>query len=212
VADLDIPNDITETSIMDFVAKLFGEAWEHRSKRRRTVALWGLCVAAAVIVGVLVGRTRTPAGQTAAQPANGYRAEAAAILVDRTSLEFVPDEQLGDHCAVLNSLACDAIHVLLTLKNPATSVVAFIGGRSITLKRGYAGSPAPLEYATPAGTGTQFSATLEPSGTIRVVRNQRRDPPSAWRGHYESVRLRITNRDGTRVSTHYRSPPQRVWF
>jgi hypothetical protein len=198
---------------MDLVAKLFGEAWEHRSKRRRTFALWGLCVAAAMIVGLLVGRsTQTPASRSTPQHAAGYRAEAASLVVDRTSLEFVPDEQLGDHCAVLNSLACDAIHVLLTLKNPATSVVASIGGRSITLKRGYAGSPAPMEYATPAGTGTQFSATLDPSGTIREVRNQRRDPPTVWRGHYESVRLRITNRVGGRVSTHYRSLPQRVWF
>lgn len=193
---------------MDLVAKLFGEAWEHRSKRRRTFGLWGLLIAATVGVGLLAGRfDRTPAVHGSVYPA-----EPASRVVARTSLAYVPDAHLGDHCAVVNSLACDSMYVLLTLKKPAISVVAVVGGRSLTLKRGYAGVPAPpLEFATPPGTGTQFSGTLNPSGTLRAVKKQKRDFPTSWRHHYDFVRLRITYRGGTRVSTLYRSQPQRSW-
>src|ERR1700743_1199358 len=97
---LDSQNDVVETSTMDFVAKLFGEAWEHRSRRRRTFALWGPLVAAAVIVVLFVGRSnQTPSVQSPGESGAGYRAEAASLLVDRTSLEYVPEQQLGDHCA-----------------------------------------------------------------------------------------------------------------
>jgi hypothetical protein len=196
---------------MELAARLIGEAWEHRRQRRRTLGA-GLVVvvlAAAVVVGVLIGRWQSQPGVA------GYPSEPSSSVVAQTFSSLTPDGELGDHCAILNSVACDTAAFDVQLKRAAISVVASMGSRVMKLEpipRGD-GFPAPGEI-TAAGSApwTGFFGDLQPSGTPNIVRHQTRAPLERNQGGtHLSIRLLITYADGGRVTTSVRSEPIRAY-
>lgn len=200
------------------VARLMQGAWKGRNRRRRSTIVGLLLTAAAILGGILIGSLGWHAHVLTGA---AYRAEPSKQVVARTVLQFAPDPALGKHCAVLNSLACDSVTVQLFLKKPAKSVVASIYGRTMALERG--DHYAPMSPLLPRGgvikpprAGTAFSGQLDPSmSNLPVVKHQRIDQPTLYRPvnwHRRIVvRLRILYRDGSAVSTKYRSTSQRSW-
>jgi hypothetical protein len=197
---------------MELIARLFGEAWEHRRKRRRGVAAGVMVVAAAAAAGLLVDRLDHSPAPPPNQPiAAGYHFESPSSVVARTPLvAFSPDQQLGDHCAVLNSIACDSVVVELELRSPATSVVASIDGRVMRLHS--------VTKLTPGGKATVsfrpgivFSGNLKPRASARVYPQPAIDKSSVRRPTFASVRLLINSADGSHVATQLRMRAVRVW-
>jgi hypothetical protein len=197
---------------MELAARLFGEAWEHRRRRHRilrTSLLVGL-ITAAVAGGALVGRQQAnPAG-------SGLRREVASRVVARSDTSLTPDQQLGDHCAVVNSVACDTLTLQLQLTRPAKSVVASMASRTVRLTATPRtdGFPVPAEITLTRSFApwTAFSGELFPAGASRPVAH----PRSQWggrdhRGSYVNVRLLITYPDGQKVNTTVRVTPLRVY-
>jgi hypothetical protein len=201
---------------MELVSRLFGEAWDHRRQRHRaTVAGLGtIVVVAAIVAGILVGRHQSVT--TTALVSN--QTSSSILAGSYTSLD--PDQQLGNHCAVLNSIACDALTVQLELRRPAASVVASMGTRVVRLTATPKsdGFPVPDEITSAHGSGPWhvFSGELLPAGTPEVVSHPKTlraymNPGKSGVSPYVHVRLLITFANGSRVSQELRTHPIRAY-
>jgi hypothetical protein len=199
---------------MELVGKLFGEAWEHRRKRRRGVAAGVIVVAAAAAAGLLVDSLDHSPARPPNQPIGaGYHFESYSRVVARTPLVvFSPDQQLGAHCAVLNSIACDSVVVAFELRSPATSVVASIDGRVIKLhsvtKATRLGGKSTLSFRP----GLVFSGNLKPRASARIYPQPASEMSNVRRPTFASVRLLINSAaDGSQVVTQLWVRAARIW-
>lgn len=196
--------------------KLFGEAWDHRRQRHRALAvsLGIAAAAAATLAGLLTDR------QASQSVHSVIRHEAYPRLVARTYTSLTPDQQLGAHCAVLNSVACDTLTFQLELRRPALSVVASMGSRGgVKLLETPAseGFPVPEELVlTRPVPRIVFSGELFPMGTAHAIARPRIE--SGWSNRETNhprtrldVRLLITYPDGSRVRTVLPARPLRVY-
>ena len=163
---------------MDSVVRLIDEAWEHHRKRRRNVliALW--LVTVAVLGGLLLGRSGSPAGPEPQAIGSGY-------VVESPSRVFSQAPYMGVHCPVANSIACDRVGLAINLRRPARAVVAFIDGRQLRLNRfgdGIDSSTAPRKefdgYLQPAGIESRMHVRPAP-GSHLWVPDARYSAPSA---------------------------------
>jgi hypothetical protein len=201
---------------MDLVARLFGEAWDHRRQRHRAVivSLGIAAVVTAIVAGLLTS------GQNSQSANTVVRNESSLRLVAQTYTILTPDQQLGARCAVRNSVACDTLTFQLELRRPAASVVASMGTRVVKLlgTPTSEGFPVPDELVrTRPAPRTVFSGELFPIGTARAVAHPRIE--SGWgnrrgrshRRNYVDVGLLITYPDGSRVSTVLPVQPMRVY-
>ena len=188
-----------------FFAELFAEAWEHRRQRYRQLGLGAamFMAFAALVAGLLVG-------------ASGHDRSSTPVAATFSSL--TPDQGLGDHCAVINSVACDTIEFDVELKSPARSVVASIGHRAMELQPipNDDGFPAPGEI-TGVGSGpwTGFYGYLQPSPTRTAVRNAVTAAPpkdGRRRTEYLYARLFITFGDGRHRIATVASRPLRAYI
>jgi hypothetical protein len=197
---------------MELVARLFGEAWDHRRQRHRTVvvSLGIAAVVAAITAGLLTS------GPQSGSASGVVRSEVSSRFVGETYTSLDPDQQLRDHCAVLNSVACDTLTFQLELRRPAVSVVASMGNRVVKLlgTPKSDGFPVPDEIfltRSPAPR-TVFSGELFPIGTARAVGRPRAEPGGGdHRTTYLQVRLLVTYPDGSRVSAVLRVDPIRAY-
>jgi hypothetical protein len=198
---------------MELVARLFGEAWEHRRKRRRGVAAGVIVVAAVAAAGLVVDRLDHSRAQPPNQPTGaGYRFESSSRVVARTPLVvFSPDQQLGDHCAVLNSIACDSVVVQFELRSPATSVLASIEGRVMKLHQVTKATRLGGKSTLSVRPGIVFSGNLSPRASARVFPRPAIEMSSERRPTFASVRLLIKSADGSQVATQLRVRAGRVW-
>jgi len=197
------PND-SPMAPSTFVARLIAEAWDHRRQRYRAVGLivMVLMLAAALGVGILVG---------------AHRRTASVSVVAQTFSSLTPDQDLGNHCPALNSVACDTLTFDVQLKRPAASVVATFGARVSRLEpipRGD-GFPAPGEVVDgSSGPWTGFFGALQPTPSMSVIRRQLTALPSIGdRRGSTSVRVRlvITYPDGQHVVTSAQAEPIRAY-
>ncbi len=195
---------------MELVARLFGEAWDHRRQRHLAVvvSLGTVAVVAAIVAGLLTS------GHQGRSTNAVVRNEDSSRLVAETYTSLDPDQQLRDHCAVLNSVACDTLTFQLELRRPAVSVVASMGARVVKLLATPKpeGFPVPDEIVLTRSSVPRavFSGELFPIGTARPVAHQRTE--SIDRNHrttYLHVRLLITYLDGSRVGVVLRADPIR---
>lgn len=169
-----------------------------------------MVIAAAATAGLLVDRLdhSPPRPPIAA----GYQFESSSRMVARAPLVvFSPDQQLGEHCAVLNSVACDAVVVAFELRSPAKSVVASIDGRVMKLhlvtKPTRLGRKSTLSFRP----GTVFSGNLIPRASARIFPQPAIETLSARRPTFASVRLLINSANGSQVATQLRARAGRVW-
>ena len=197
---------------MELVARLFGEAWEHHRRRHRTlrISLGAGLIAAAVTGGALAGRHQ------ASQTGSGLRREGSSSLVARSYTSLDPDQELGDRCAVLNSVACDTLTLQLQLKHPAKSVIASVGTRTTTLtatpKADGFPVPGEITLTRPFAPWTAFSGEMFPTGTpIPVAHPHVNWGNKSHRPAYVNVRLLITYPDGQRATTTLRVAPIRSY-
>ncbi len=190
---------------MEFVARLIGEAWEHRRKRRRDVLKVLGLVTIAVIAGLLVGRSENGPARPAQQvQGSGYVAESPSHLLSQAPY-------MGVHCPVANSIACDRVGLAINLKQPARAVVAFIDGRQLKMNR--RGDVIDLSMAP----RKEFDGYLQPAGiesTLHVrpapgsdfwAQDARSPTPSA------AVLLLIDYGGGRLISTRVRVPLSSGW-
>jgi hypothetical protein len=197
---------------MELVARLFGEAWDHRRERHRAVvvSLGIVAAAAAIVAGLLTSGHQSQSANSA------VRNEASSPLVAKAYTSLTPDQQLRDHCAVLNSVACDTLTFQLELRRPAVSVRASMGSRVVKLlgTPKSEGFPVPDEIVLTRNSAawTVFSGELFPTGTAHAVEHPRTE--SIGRNHGKTslyVRLLVTYPDGSRVSVVLPADPIRAY-
>jgi hypothetical protein len=166
------------------------------------------------VAGLLVGRHQSLT--TTALVSN----QTSSRIVAGSYTRLDPDQQLGDHCAVLNSIACDALTVQLELRRPATLVVASMGTRVVRLTATPKsdGFPVPDEITSAHGSGPWhvFSGELLPAVTPEIVSHPKilrafMNPSESGRTPYVHVRLLITFANGSRVSRELRTHPVRAY-
>jgi hypothetical protein len=195
---------------MELVARLFGEAWEHRRKRRRSVPTGLIVIAAAAAAGLLIGGLDHTPPRPMNQPVGaGSRFESPSRVLADNLVLFSPEQQLGDHCAAVNSVSCDRAVVMVRLKSPAASVVVSLDGRMMKLKRITRQTEDGLRFAEPFSPGTVFFGKLLPPRTVRVFAHPATETPIS-RPTYVSVRLLIDSADGSKVTTQLRVRAARV--
>jgi hypothetical protein len=178
-------------------APIIQEAWEHRRRRRHTIAAAALVSAVAVGIGIVAGLAGNGSGSPSGKPSS---AEAEAIAVaPSTVLSQTP--YMGVRCPVANSIACDRVGLAVWLRRPALSVTAVIAGARLVLD--YDGEFRHIGD----GPRTIFDGFLQPAG---IVSRFHVHPVGRqmWFGdarHYPapfSVRLTIHEPGGRTVITH----------
>jgi hypothetical protein len=187
---------------MELVTRLFGEAWEHRRRRRRSAlpALW--VTAIVVVAGVLVGRW----GNGSAPIPEGSR-----YVVESSSSLLTQVPYMAVHCPVANSIACDEVGLAINLKQPARSVVAFIDGRQLKMNR------AGDVVDTSTAPRKEFDGFLQPAGIESKMGVQPALDSSFWApdARYPAptarLRLLIDYGGGRLVSTRVRVPLSAGW-
>jgi hypothetical protein len=181
---------------MDLASRLFGEAWEHRRRRQRT--LGATLVAGVLLVAAL--SVLVSSGQTVGTSQSiGFRAVPPASVLKRSFVFFRPDQATHRQCVAAGPLECDSLSVTLTLKRPAMLVAARIGARVTDLQRG------KLGIHTDRSSETVFSGVFEPPAHPNrklTTRLGTRTVPSDG-AEYLRVRLRIVGRDGAHLTTSF---------
>jgi hypothetical protein len=164
---------------MELVARLFGEAWEHRRRRQRAVVAGLLLVVIAVVAGLLVGR----GGSISAKGglAAGYRSEPASRVLASHNVQLIGRRG-----------SFERVGVTVVLRHPASSIVASVGGRAVVLRSAKI-NPRPL-----AGTG--FAGELTSRMTSQIDEGSPASP-----GRAMTVRLRVTYPDGSRVAAEFQA-------
>jgi hypothetical protein len=201
---------------MHYVAPLIEEAWEHRRRRCRSLAITAL--AAGVIAALILAIVSRGAGSTA-----GTGAPSPSALVVRPSAVLSKSPYMGVSCPVANSIACDRVGLAVWLKRPAVSVTATIAGARLSLD-----NPDHLVSAS-APSGHAFDGYLWPAGIVSRlhVRPDNGNVISAshggtqvtvthrmWFGEGDPsavVRLAIQHRGGQTIITQLRVPLAAGW-
>lgn len=187
---------------MEHVARLFGEAWERRRRRRRTVAWLGTMLCAVAVLTYAVVRPRS-----APEPAVGIQIPAGTIA-QSPAVVFSQPPYMGVRCAVANSIACDEVGLAIWLRRSAYSVTASINGRPLAMNRF---GDQLISAATPR---TEFDGYLRPAGIVSSMHVRPRPGTSTWLGDptpFASVWLLINYGHGHPVSTHLQVPLMAGW-
>lgn len=171
---IDSVNETSQTIIMQLIARLFGEAWEHRRQRHRTLVLAGGLAAAAVAAGLSAAHFGAP--KTAV-----YKFEPASSALRSHDLLIVTE---GSDRVTRSQYA-----IGVTLKRPATSVTATVNGVAVTLE------PFPLQIVHRAAV--TFAGRRGPVAGVSIGGPTGR--PATL-----TAELQITFGDGTRVITSFR--------
>lgn len=151
---LDFLESANNISVMQYVAWLIEEAWDHRRRRYRQFAL---AVLAAVVIAALVWVT-IPHGHGAPAGSSSPRPPRPDVIAASRVLSKSP--YLGVSCPIANSIACDRVGLAVWLKRPALSVTATIAGAPLALNR-Y--GDAPVNAPVPR---RQFTGFLRPAGIV----------------------------------------------
>lgn len=210
--------------LMELVSGLFGEAWEHRRRRHRNALMMVLLLASAAVAMLLIVRLDHAPAPTTATSQSAH--DSGSQLLASTSIRFGPVEaygrggqQLGRHCAMLNSIACDASNVEFDLKRPATSVVASVSGRVMKLKpltrevtqpewrAKWGGKPEPGLRWRALSSGLDFTGVLSPLGIARqpIAAHQTFEWPSKGSRIWPdaTVRPSIVYRNGSHATVKF---------
>lgn len=187
----------------ELVSQLLTEAWEHRRNRHRRLRLVGaaLVAFASLLAGVLVA---------------AHRQTHFTVGIARSFSMLTPDQELGNRCAVLNSVGCDTETFEVELKRPARSVFVSIGARSLELRPIPSGDgfPAPDEIST-AGSGPWkgFYGYLLPAPSRTAIKDPGMAPPArdSRRAQYMNVRLWVTYAGGGHGTADVNSRPMRSY-
>jgi hypothetical protein len=155
------------------------------------------------------------AGLLLAQPPNqpigtGRYLESSSNVVAGYNLTLDPDQRSSDHCALINSVACDTAEFEVQLQTPAASVIASVDGRVMSLWR--IAKPTGAETVS-FRAGTAFAGNLNPPETSKVFPHRRTEtmPSKGVVRTHLPVRLSIDYPDGSRVITRFRSVATRCW-
>ena len=151
---LDFQDSANYISVIQYVAWLIEEAWDHRRRRYRQFALAALAaVAIAALVWVTIPHgSESPAGSAAPRPAR------PAVIAPSRVLSKSP--YLGVSCPISNSIACDRVGLAVRLKRPAVSVTATIAGVPLALNQ-HGPQPDHLPLARRV-----FYGYLQPAGIV----------------------------------------------
>lgn len=138
-------------SSITYFAPIIGEAWEHRRRRYRAIAL--ATVASAIAVAIVAGLASIGSRSSGSSIPDGVEAVAPSAVLSG-------GPYVGVSCPVANSIACDRVGLAVTLKHPAESVTATIAGARLTMN--YRGD---LRYRG-AAPRTEFDGFLQPAGIV----------------------------------------------
>lgn len=205
---LDFSNAANYISSMTSFAPIIQEAWEHRRRRYRAIAIAAL--ASASTVAIVAWLTSIDTGSSGSSTAErGVAVAPSAVLSEKP--------YMGVSCPVANSIACDRVGLAVSLKHPAESVTATVAGarlpmnyRGDLLDRGDSPRTEFDGFLQPAGIVSRFHVKPVEGNVIYtshghvhvVVRRQ------MWFGdmrHYPapvSVRLTIHEPGGHTLITH----------
>jgi len=187
---------------MEYVARLLGEAWAHRRRRRQRMVGWALVACAgAGLIYAIAGRSSTSA------PSAGIP-EPAGTVAQPASAVFSKPPYMGVICPVPNSIACDRIGLAIWLKRPARSVTASINGRLLMMNR------FGDELVSSTRPRKAFDGYLQPAGTTTTMHVRPVRGTHLWLGTptpFESVWLLIDYGSGNYVAAHTRVPLEAGW-
>jgi hypothetical protein len=187
---------------MEYVTRLFGEAWAHHRRRQRNQ------LSAALLVAVL------GAAVYAAHPFSAWTGSTAGIggppraVAEPPSAVFSQPPYMGVRCAAANSLACDRVGLAVWLRRPAVSVVAWIDNRRVLLN--WFGD----QRIAPPGLRTAFDGYLHPAGLVSRFHLRPSAGSNVWLGDHAPspiVRLLIGYGNGRHVLTQLRVPLAAGW-
>jgi hypothetical protein len=199
---------------MEFVAKLLGEAWEHRRRRHRILAAGVILVAVAVAAGLLLGRsTHAPEAEAGA----GYRIEQSSRVLAYHGVGYPLSEGSMPismcRASAPQSQACESITVVLVLKRSARSAVVSFGGLVVKLNRSKIKPGTTMRSGLKLHTGAVFSGNMP---TVTLIETRARAVPGVrpaiGRSGYATFRALITYADGARVSTNFRQYLRSGWL
>ncbi len=139
---------------MQYMAWLIDEAWDHRRRRYRRVAIGGLLVGAiAALVSVTFsGGSGSTAGRAVGPPLRPVLVAPSRVLSK--------SPYLGVRCPIPNSIACDRVGLAVWLKRPAASITATIAGAPVVLDR------FGDELLDPLVGHREFDGYLQPAGIV----------------------------------------------
>ncbi len=187
---------------MEHVARLFGEAWERRRRRRRTLVWIGLSACAFGLLTYALGSARIAAGPGPGVP------EPAGTVAARPAALFSQPPYMGVRCPVANSIACDQVGLAIWLKRPAYSVTASIDGRKLAMVR--VGDRLTLSKAP----RTEFDGYLHPAGITSRMHVRPIQGTSTWLGDptpFAAVSLLLNYGNGHYVTTRVQIPLMAGW-
>jgi hypothetical protein len=187
---------------MEYVARLFGEAWGRQRRRRRTAAWLGLVLCAVAVLTYAVVRPRS-----APAPPAGIQ-EPAGTIAQSPSVVFSQPPYMGVRCPVPNSIACDRIGLAIWLKRPAYSVRASIDGRPLAMDR------FGDQLISAARPRTEFDGYLRPAGIVSNMHVRAVPGTSTWLGDptpFAAVWLLIDYGHSRYVTTHLQVPLMAGW-
>jgi hypothetical protein len=205
---------MNETNTMEFVVKLLGEAWEHRRKRQRLVAVGLMLVAVAVAAGLLLGRSAHAPGQAVGA---GYQAAPSSSVLAYHGIGYPLSEGSMPismcRAAAPQSSACESINFVLVLKHPATSAVVSFGGLVVKLNRSKIKPGTTMRSGLKLRTGAVFDGNMP---TVTLIRTKARAVsgvrPAIGHSGYATFLALISYADGNRVSTKFRQYLRRGWL
>ncbi len=113
---------------MQQIAWLIDEAWEHRRRRLRRLALAALVAGAIAALVVIIAQGSGSTAATGSPAAPGPAVVQPSAVLSRSPY-------LGVSCPVADSIACDRVGLAVWLKRPAVSVTATIAGARLPLNR-----------------------------------------------------------------------------
>lgn len=136
---------------MMYFAPIIEEAWEHRRRRYRAIAL--ATVASAIVVAIVAWLANIGPGSSGSSIPDRVEVVAPTAVLLR-------DPYMGVNCPTANSIACDRVGLAVTLKHPAETVTATVAGARLTMN--YRGD---LLYRG-AAPRTEFDGFLQPAHIV----------------------------------------------
>lgn len=195
---------LVKIASVGYVARLFGEAWEHRHRRRRRalaqIAL-GICLGTAALAYIIASHGQAPRSSVPlAEPAGTTTLPPSAV--------FTRAPYMGVNCPMANSIACDRVGLAIWLKRPAISAQAAIDGRVFTMNR------RGDQLVASRRPRAEFDGYLQPGGIETSMHVRPLRGTNLWLGDstpLATVWLLIDYGSGRYVATHLHVPLMAGW-